>query len=699
MMVRMGVLACLVAFYCAAPSCAETVSLESLLEEMTNRDRLARWPQPSYTCRQFSSYDRDAVGVDQPGWFANWDRSQFLREEENEGRKEHVLMDTKGPGAVVRFWATWHGPRGKQGLKEFSNGTLRVYLDGNAQPAIQGPIADLIDGGGLAGPPLSQGVSPLTEYRFRGHNIYLPIPYAEHCKITYETSAPIDRGAKTGEALYYQINYRTYSPGTQVESFCTDQLKALGPQLEAVQKRLLKSGREVPKNQKRMEEVGPLAPGESHTLAIDGPGAIREVSLKLNAENQAQALRSTVLEITFDGERTVWCPVGALFGIGYKMQPYRTWYTEVTEEGHMFCYWVMPFANSCELTLHNLGEQVVQVDQGSVQSTPWEWDDRSMHFHATWRQYTKLDTQGRKGMDGDRAFDANFVTVKGQGVFVGDTLSVFNGASAWWGEGDEKIFVDGEAFPSHFGTGSEDYYGYAWCKPAFFAAPFHAQPSGDGNLTVGFTVNSRYRALDAIPFTKSFQFDMEMWHWAGTHVNYAPATFWYARPTAICNVEPDAKTAARPVALRREDVVEVFRAKGALEGESLKVAEKTGGTHEVQEVSQFRWSEDRQLWWRDGNVGDTLTLEFPVPKAGKYQVFACLTKAVDYGIVEVRINDTRGVTFDRFHPRVDHDKLELGIHDLKQGPNRLVVEIKGANDAAIKKHMFGLDYLQLVPAP
>ena len=45
------------------------------------------------------------------------------------------------------------------------------------------------------------------------------------------------------------------------------------------------------------------------------------------------------------------------------------------------------------------------------------------------------------------------------------------------------------------------------------------------------------------------------------------------------------------------------------------------------------------------------------------------------------------------------DRLELGIFDLKQGGNTLVVEIIGANEKAIKKHMFGLDYLQLTPAP
>jgi len=682
----------------ARPGSAEPISLESLLEEMTNRESVARFPQPSYTCRQFSSYDRDSVGPDEPGWFANWDRSQFLRVEENGGRTEHVLMDTDGPGAVVRFWATWHGPRGEGGLKPFSNGTLRVYLDNQERPAIEGPIADIIDGGSLAGPPLSQGVSPETEYGRRGHNIYLPIPYAEHCKITYETSVLIDRGAKKGEALYYQINYRTYSPGTEVKSFCKDQLSALKPKLKRVQKRLLDSGWDVA-GRCQVDESGPIAPGETQTATFEGPAAIRQLVLNVKAENLAQALRSTVVQIEFDGHTTVWCPVGAFAGTGYVRRTHRTWYTEAKENGDLCCYWVMPFAKSCRLTLHNLGDQEVQIVRAAAWLSDWEWDDQSMFFHATWRQLTRLDTKGRKGMEGEGAFDVNYVKVAGRGVFVGDTLTVFNGASAWWGEGDEKIFVDGESFPSHFGTGTEDYYGYAWCRPEYFAAPFHAQPCGSGNLTVGFTANSRYRALDAIPFSRGIQFDMEMWHWAGTQVNYARATFWYGRPGAVGNVEPDPETAAQPVALKREDVVEVFRVKGALEGESLKIVEKTGGITEIQDVSQFRWSDDRQLWWRDGKVGDTLTLEFPVAKAGRYCMFASLTKAVDYGIVEMCVNENPGVEFARFHTRVEHDKLELGTLDLKQGTNRLVVKIIGANEKAVKKHMFGLDYIQLTPAP
>ena len=119
---------------------SETITFESLLEEMVDRDRLSRLPSPAYSCKQFSSYDRNSTEPGSPTWWANADRSHFVRIEENNGRKEHVLMDTDGPGVIVRFWATWHGPGGG----EFSNGTLRVYIDSKAEPVIEGPMADLI---------------------------------------------------------------------------------------------------------------------------------------------------------------------------------------------------------------------------------------------------------------------------------------------------------------------------------------------------------------------------------------------------------------------------------------------------------------------------------------------------------------------------------------------------------------------------
>jgi hypothetical protein len=132
---------------------------------------------------------------------------------------------------------------------------------------------------------------------------------------------------------------------------------------------------------------------------------------------------------------------------------------------------------------------------------------------------------------------------------MGDSLAMYNGSSDWWGEGDEKIFVDGEKFPSHFGTGTEDYYGYSFGNlGTFFEAPFHAEARWDGNSKPGFVSVTRVRTLDAIPFHSSLNFDMEIWHWAQTRVTYAVTCYWYARPGATCNREPMPEEATRPIA-------------------------------------------------------------------------------------------------------------------------------------------------------
>ncbi len=672
----------------AAPS--PGVDLGSLLDEMIDRDALARVPDPFFLCRQSSSYDRDTVAPDKPGWFANWDRSQFVRVEEREGRKEYVLHDADGPGAIVRFWATWHGPGGGP----FSNGTLRVYLDNAAAPAIEGPAAEVISGGAVVGPPLSDSVSPRTPYANRGHNFYFPIPYARHCKITYSTAVPVDRGAKTGEALYYQINYRTYAPGPNVRSFSMDQLAALGGKIAALSKRLTAPEESPAPNVLRFS--GTIEPGKRIARTVPGPAAIRRLAVKIEAADPAQALRSTVLEISFDGERRVWCPAGDFFGTGYFVKPFRTWYTQVDKDGLMQAFWIMPCAQSAEVAFCNLWRQPVTLAAVEIGSGPWSWDDRSMHFCASWRQLTKVDTGPDKDMTGKGAFDVNYVEIAGAGRYVGDTLVLFNGANAWWGEGDEKIYIDGEAFPSHIGTGTEDYYGYAWCRPEFFEAPFHAQPSGAGNLTAGFSVNSRYRGLDSIPFAKALRVDMELWHWRKTRMNFAPSAFWYARPGGRANVAPDPVSAALPVAREMDDVVEVVRVPGAIEGETLKVVEHTGGSFEVQTIGDLGWSGHRQLWWLDGAPGDKLVIEFPAAEAGRYRVEAELTQAVDYGIVQMLVNGAKaGEPIDLFADRLAHSRANLGAFELAAGANRLEVVITGANAKAVKRHMFGLDFLLL----
>ena len=176
-----------------------------------------------------------------------------------------------------------------------------------------------------------------------------------------------------------------------------------------------------------------------------------------------EALRSLVLVGRFDGakEPQIWCPLGDLFGSGPGLNPYASLPLSQASDGTLTCHWFMPYAKDAVLELRNLGSQEV-IFEAAVRFVDYQWTDRSMHFHAKWRT---ADMKTRP------FHDWTYCDLKGKGVFVGDMLSVMNPVGAWWGEGDEKIFVDGEKFPSWFGTGSEDYYGYAWSDPEAVFAP------------------------------------------------------------------------------------------------------------------------------------------------------------------------------------------------------------------------------------
>ncbi|RYG03123.1 MAG: DUF2961 domain-containing protein, partial [Chitinophagaceae bacterium] len=182
---------------------AQTVTTETLLREITNAASVAS--APCFTMRQASSYDRRSVSVDSAGWYANTDQNQFIREEQNNGRTEKVMMDAEGPGAIVRFWLT----------TTIKPGRIRFYLDNATTPSIETTGYDLMRGGLNLGPALMNPHSSYEKNGKGGNTMYFPIAYQKHCKITLEL--PDSNAIKA--AHYYQINYRTYLKNTKVQSF------------------------------------------------------------------------------------------------------------------------------------------------------------------------------------------------------------------------------------------------------------------------------------------------------------------------------------------------------------------------------------------------------------------------------------------------------------------------------------------------
>lgn len=516
----------------ARPEVGRSITLESLLQEMIDRESLARWPHPPYTCRQASSYDRRSKTPEDPaGWFANDDYSHFLRSEERGDRLEWVLLDAPGPGCVVRFW--WGGPMPPPESR------LRFYLDGSDTPVIEAPAYELLVGSDWVGLPLAIENGQGPPGAPGGLNLFLPIPYAEHCKITWDEVNP-QHPAAPPESRWYNIEYRTYPEGTPVETFSREVLEKARPTLGTVSRTLLEAPSTQMGNEVLLRKSLPPKGQEGISLP-HGPAAVRLLELRLETEEPSQleqALRSTVIRMVFDGEETAWCPVGDFFGSGTGLNPLHNWTRTVREGGFLTCRWVMPYQGSARVALLNLGRHGVEADL-RVLVGPWAWDDRTMRFHANWRCQNRLPT---------RPFsDWNLLTVWGQGVYVGDTLSVFNPVPDWWGEGDEKIWVDEEPFPSHFGTGTEDYYGYSYGSTALFQGPFSNQVRCDGPGNQGHTVVTRTRVLDAIPFTRSLRFDLEIWHWADCEVSYAATTYWYALGEVTHNREPQMEEAAAPI--------------------------------------------------------------------------------------------------------------------------------------------------------
>lgn len=672
---------------------AQEVTLGSLLEEMVARKNMARYPEPAYQTRQFSSYDRRAKEPGGENWYANRDNTKFLRRELTENGEEWVMFDARSPGAIVRWWMTFGGF-----VEGAGKGIIRVYIDGAEEPVIEGTAFDVLSGGRLVGPPLSASVSELTPYQNRGHNLYLPIPYGKSCKITYQGAGITanDEGEITDHkvAVYYVINYREYAPDVEVASFDSRSLTKYASALNKAQLTLAMPFQQLLSQQpQKAFKMRKLRPGESMSLNLEGEQYLKTILMKLEADSLSQALRSTILSFSFDGRKTLSVPVGDFFGTGYEINPYETFYTKVYQDGVMASAWPMPFQSSASLQISNIGDQVVKIQDLRLYVDEWRWDDRSMYFGGSWKQFYDKETGGP-----DNPEDLVFNTLEGKGVYAGDLVTLYNSASAWWGEGDEKIYVDGEAFPSHFGTGTEDYYGYAWARPEGFDHPFIAQPDGSGNLEPGTTVNIRFRGLDRIPFTQRLKMTMELWHWTQTPVDYAPTTFFYLRPGGESGTIFREEEAKRPVKLREEkiNVYHSLMESGKIQGEHLEPVRVDAGLLGPQAWKGSVWDGDAHLWWRRAKEGDVLYLQFISEKAYPGSDLELqLTQAKDYGIVGISLNEGPQITFDGYAPEVSVEKTQMENADIRKGINTLKVVVKGKNDKALEGNMFGIDYIRV----
>jgi hypothetical protein len=505
------------------------VTMNSLLKEMVDRNSLPSHSGPAYRLIQSSSWDRAELNRgDSNSWFGNKDYDNYIRKEKNGNRTEYVIMDARGPGAITKWWMPQDEFLGDR--------IVRVYLDDDPRPVIEENYLRLINGGSFVKWPFAFVSSDEKDVRFQysmpvgfkkqvGEDFYLPIPFSKSCKITLDDSV-----------FYYCIDYRLYPPGTKVVSFSrADYEKNRTGSVAAAARALLTPNTITAP----LERSATLARGQELSIDLpDGAHAIDGIYLKIDSKNNKQMNRGAVLEVQADGSQTVWSPVAEFFGGGVYARPVRNWNSEVTADGWMISDWRMPYKSAARIILKNYGDQPVHAEL-RVKSEPCIWKESSMYFHADWHEEAPLTAPPFK--------DWNYIGIVGKGKYAGDVLTVYSDPKNWWGEGDEKIYIDGESFPSHLGTGMEDYYGYAWGLANYFSSPFISMPSrdarGKGDWR-GYNTVERIRLLDNIPFETSLKVDMEAWI-VKAGVSFSVTCFWYGAAGATANIRPDTAAVIR----------------------------------------------------------------------------------------------------------------------------------------------------------
>jgi hypothetical protein len=301
----------------------------------------------------------------------------------------------------------------------------------------------------------------------------------------------------------------------------------------------------------------PVDPGKSAVvLERSGAGVVTHLWFTINSSDPMH-LKNLVLRAWWDGEITpsVEVPIGDFFGLGLgEYFVYQSELLAVASIKALNAYFKMPFATSARMTVTNEGTTRTDslyfaVDYVTLPQLP----DGLGRFHAQYRQaapckgeindwtneYTSA-VNDRKNLTGEGNYV--FLEATGRGHFLGVTHSVLQNQDGWFGEGDDMIFVDGDAVPTINGTGTEDYYNGAW---SFGDLPFAYQHNGvpfiaNPNRIGGRYCLYRWHTEGPIAFEKSIRVTMEHGHANHRSDNFYTTAYWYqAEPHAAFPALPE----------------------------------------------------------------------------------------------------------------------------------------------------------------
>lgn len=403
----------------------------------------------------------------------------------------------------------------------------------------------------------------------------------------------------------------------------------------------------------------PLQPGETRTMAdIKGAGAITHIWITI-ATKDDKHLKNYVLRMYWDGEEapSVESPIGDFFGLGNNTYyQYSSLPIQIGTERGLNCFWRMPFSKSARITVTNEGPVkgtafYYYVDYQKYEDAPKD----AGRFHAQYRQEFPC-VPNRNYV---------FVEATGRGHYVGCNLSIHNRAGAWWGEGDDMIYIDGAESPQLKGTGSEDYFCGAWAYGKPFSNLYFGAPQIDGGHTRNALWNVyRYHIEDPIPFKKSIKVTMEHGHANDRSDDFSSVGYWY-------QTEPHVPFPPLPAPGDRiPSEATIYTEDWTFEAEKLAPLFRNEQVV-VQSMLEYgnSWSHGKQLLFQAKEPA-VFRIELPSRpgEPPQYMLKVWYTAGPDYGRCELWYNGEKACEWDGYNETV--------VRKMVQSPNP--VTVKGA---------------------
>jgi hypothetical protein len=255
--------------------------------------------------------------------------------------------------------------------------------------------------------------------------------------------------------------------------------------------------------------------GASATLAEarNTSGVVRRIWMTI-PDRSPQMLRGLRLDIYWDGAArpAVSAPLGDFFGVGLgRMATFESALFSNPEGRSLNSVVPMPFKTSMKIVMTNESGRDLPELFYDVNYTLGDRHPANMlYFHAHWRRENPTTIQ--------RDYEI-LPKVEGRGRYLGTNIGVIVDQNTyfntWWGEGEVKIYLDGDTqFPTIAGTGAEDYIGTAWGQGQY-AHLYQGSPVADDRAMRWCFY--RYHVLDPIYFRRDVRVTMQQIGYLADH--------------------------------------------------------------------------------------------------------------------------------------------------------------------------------------